>query len=75
VLQCEHRAGKGEQDRQHEKKGGLAMLDQKVPRYPVRMLPIKMVVSQTPISIESKRAGATFITSERLVGIGKARRG
>src|SRR5262245_56233143 len=46
----------------------LSMLLQKLPSQPARRLPVKLVASHSPISIDTMRAGATFDTSESPIG-------
>ena len=41
---------------------------QKLPSQPAMRLPVKLVASHRPISIDTMRAGATFDTSERPIG-------
>ena len=50
------------------KKCGLSIVLQKLPSQPARKLPTKLVASQTPIIIETTRAGDTFDTSESPIG-------
>ena len=46
----------------------LSMLLQKLPSQPARKLPVKLVASHRPISIETMRAGATLETSDSPIG-------
>src|SRR5262245_23546133 len=46
----------------------LSMPLQKLPSQPAMKLPVKLVASHSPISIDTMRAGATFDTSESPIG-------
>ncbi len=46
----------------------FSMLLQKLPSQPAMKLPVKLVASHRPMSIDTMRAGATFDTSESPIG-------
>ena len=50
------------------KKVVFDVVDQKLPIQPAAMFPRKLVASQIPITVERDMLGATFATSERLIG-------
>jgi len=50
------------------KKFILSIELQKLPSQPERKLPTKLVLSQRPIIVEIKRAGAIFETSDKPMG-------
>ena len=50
------------------KNAALSMPLQKLPSQPARKLPTKLAASHTPIIIDSMRAGASLVTSDRPIG-------